>query len=253
VSFRVVIPARFASVRLPGKALRLIAGRPLIAHVHARAVASGASEVLVATDDARIAEACRGFGAEAVMTSPAHPSGTDRLAEVAAARGWAGQDVIVNVQGDEPLLPPGNVAQVAALLAADPGAALATLATPLQALAELDDPNVVKLVWGLDGRALYFSRAPIPWQRDAASGSAARLAGAWRHIGLYAYRVSALKRLASLAPTALETAERLEQLRALEHGMPIAVAVAAAAPGPGVDTEADLALVTRLLEAGTGR
>jgi len=253
VSYRVVIPARYASERLPGKPLRRIAGRTLIEHVYARAAASGASEVLVATDDERIAEACRGFGAEALLTSAAHPSGTDRLAEVARRRGWAAGDVVVNVQGDEPLVPPGNIGQVARLLDADPGADLATLATPLKALAELDDPNVVKVVTARGGRALYFSRAPIPCRRDAAAGSGARLDGALRHLGLYAYRVQALLRLAALPPSPLESAERLEQLRALENGLAIAVGIAAAVPGPGVDTEADLAEVTRLIERAAGR
>jgi len=253
--FRIVIPARYASVRLPGKPLRLIAGKPMIEHVHARAALAGAREVIVATDDERVAAACRDFGAEVALTDPAHPSGTDRLAEVAAARGWPPDAIVVNVQGDEPLLPPANVAQVAALLAGEPAAAVATLATPITALAELLDPNLVKVVMDRTGRALYFSRAPIPWQRDAASAAdpaTARIAGAWRHIGLYAYRVSALRRLASLAPTPLELAERLEQLRALEHGLPIAVATALAPPGPGVDTQADLAAVERLVRSAHG-
>ncbi|HXQ63690.1 MAG TPA: 3-deoxy-manno-octulosonate cytidylyltransferase [Steroidobacteraceae bacterium] len=254
--FRIVIPARYASVRLPGKPLRLIAGRPMIEHVHARAVLAGATEVIIATDDERVATACRAFGAAVALTDPRHPSGTDRLAEVAAARGWPADAIVVNVQGDEPLVPPANVAQVAALLAAEPAAALATLATPIVSLAELEDPNLVKLVMDRAGRALYFSRAPIPWQRDAASATnpaAARIAGAWRHIGLYAYRVSTLERLASLTPTPLELAERLEQLRALEHGLPIAVAAALAIPGPGVDTEADLAVVEGLIRSALGR
>jgi 3-deoxy-manno-octulosonate cytidylyltransferase (CMP-KDO synthetase) len=246
--FRVVIPARYASTRLPGKALRLIAGRPMIEHVHARARASGAAEVIVATDDERIASACARFGADVELTDPGHPSGTDRLAEVARRRGYAADDVIVNVQGDEPLLAPANVAEVAALLIATPAAAIATLATPIESLAEYLDPNVVKVVRGRTGLALYFSRAPVPWQRDAAA-DATRCAGALRHIGLYAYRAGALLRLAALAPTPLETAERLEQLRALEHGLAIAVGIAAEKPGPGVDTPEDLARVTALLEA----
>jgi 3-deoxy-manno-octulosonate cytidylyltransferase (CMP-KDO synthetase) len=250
VKFRVVIPARYASVRLPGKPLRLIAGKPLIEHVHARALASGASEVLVATDDARIASACRAFGAEAVMTRAEHASGSDRIAEVATERRWGPRELVVNLQGDEPLIPPAILAQVATLLESDPAAALATLAAPLNSVAELDDPNVVKVAWGLSGHALYFSRAPIPWQREAATrDSPARLVGAWRHIGLYAYRVDALLALSRLPPTPLEQAERLEQLRALEHGFGIAVAAASAVPGPGVDTEADLELVARQIEA----
>jgi len=244
--FRVVIPARYASTRLPGKPLRLIAGRTMIEHVHARARASGAAEVVVATDDARIADACRRFGADVALTDPGHATGTDRLAEVARVRAYADEDVIVNVQGDEPLLPPANVAEVAALLAATPAAAIATLATPIASLEEYDDPNVVKVVRDHAGLALYFSRAPIPWVREP-KDEAARYEGALRHIGLYAYRVGALKRLAALAPTALETRERLEQLRALEHGLRIAVGIAAEPPGPGVDTEQDLVRVAALI------
>ncbi len=254
--FRVVIPARYASTRLPGKPLRLIAGRPMIEHVWARARASGAAEVIIATDDERIAGACALFGAEVALTAADHASGTDRLAEVARQRGFADGDVIVNVQGDEPLLAPANVAEVAALLAAMPEAAIATLATPIESLAEYLDPNVVKVVRDRAGRALYFSRAPVPWQRDAAlagNEDPARYAGALRHIGLYAYRAGALKQLAALAPTPLELAERLEQLRALEHGLGIAVGIAAARPGPGVDTEADLARVAALIDAARPR
>ncbi len=250
--FRVVIPARFASTRLPGKPLRLIAGRPMIQHVWERARSSGAAEVVVATDDERIADACRRFGADVILTDPGHPSGTDRLAEVARTRQYAEGDVIVNVQGDEPLLAPKNVAEVAALLAAVPVAAIATLATPIESLEELLDPNVVKVVRDLRGLALYFSRAPVPWQRDASAaglGSAARHAGALRHVGLYAYRAGALRRLAALSPSPLESAERLEQLRALENGLPISVGIAAARPGPGVDTEDDLQRVEKLILA----
>jgi len=253
--FRVIIPARYASTRLPGKPLRLIAGRPMIEHVHARARASGAAEVIVATDDRRIADACARFGADVELTDPAHASGTDRLAEVARLRRFADADVLVNVQGDEPLLAPQNISEVAALLAADPVAAVATLATPVGDLAEYLDPNVVKVVRDGAGRALYFSRAPIPWQRDAAAAGAEdgrRYAGALRHVGLYAYRAAALQRLAALPPSPLERAERLEQLRALENGLAIAVGIAAARPGPGVDTEADLARVAALLAAGAG-
>ena len=255
MSFRIVIPARFASTRLPGKPLRTIAGRPLIEHVHARATEAGASEVIVATDDERIAAACRGFGGVVAMTSPDHASGTDRLAEVASARGWPDDAIVVNVQGDEPLIPPAIIRQVAALLASAMAPSVATLATPVRALAELLDPNVVKVVADRAGHALYFSRAPIPWQRDAAAGGtdAQRIAGARRHLGLYAYRVAALRRLAALAPTALELTERLEQLRALEHGLVIAIADAVEVPGPGVDTESDLIEAERLVRAANRR
>ena len=248
--FRIVIPARYGSTRLPGKPLRLIGARPLIEHVYRRADAAGAAEVIVATDDERVAAACRGFGAAVELTDPSHSSGTDRLAEVARLRRWGEAEIVVNVQGDEPLLPPANIVQVAALLAAEPSAALATLATPLVALHELLDPDVVKVVCDARGFAIYFSRAPIPWCRDGARAGLAsqtRCDGALRHIGLYAYRVATLKRIAALPPAELEQCERLEQLRALANGLAIAVAVATEVPGPGVDTEADLAAVRCLL------
>jgi 3-deoxy-manno-octulosonate cytidylyltransferase (CMP-KDO synthetase) len=250
MTFRVVIPARYPSTRLPGKPLRLLAGKPMVQHVYERACASGAAEVIVATDDDRVLQACRAFGAPVLLTDPNHPSGTDRLAEVAALCGWHDDQIVVNVQGDEPLLPPANVAQAAQLLMADPGAAIATLATPIRSLHEFMDPNAVKVVAAANGRALYFSRAPIPWQRDSAAdglGSQTSFGTALRHVGLYAYRVVALRQLAAWAPSPLELAERLEQLRAMENGLAIAVAVAAEAPGPGVDTEADALAVERLL------
>jgi 3-deoxy-manno-octulosonate cytidylyltransferase (CMP-KDO synthetase) len=248
--FRAVIPARHASTRLPGKPLALIAGTPMLLHVHRLAVRSGAAEVIVATDDERIRAACASAGANVEMTSGAHDSGTDRIAEVAARRRWAAADIVVNVQGDEPLLPPALVAQAAGLLAATPAAAIATLAAPIATEAEYLDPNVVKVVARPDGMALYFSRAPIPWDRDgAASPHAAggRHRGARRHLGLYAYRVSALHALAAAAPAALERRERLEQLRALSLGMQVVVADAVEAPGPGVDTPEDLARVEAIL------
>ncbi len=222
----------------------------MIAHVVERARASGATEVIVATDDERIGAAARAAGAVAEMTSPAHPSGTDRLAEVAVRRRWTATDVVVNVQGDEPLIPPANIAQVAALLAADPAADWATLSTPVDSLAEYLDPDVVKVVRRPDGRALYFSRAPIPWLRDGAAAGLAsqrQFAGAERHIGLYAYRVAALLRFAAAPPAALEQAEKLEQLRALSLGMGIVVAPAVERPGPAVDTAADAERVRALL------
>ncbi len=250
--FRVVIPARYASTRLPGKPLRLLAGQPMVQHVYARACASGAAEVIIATDDARVASACAAFGARVVMTDPEHVSGTDRLAEVAALEGWRHDELVINVQGDEPLLPPENVAQAAALLMTDEGADIATLATPIHGLHEFIDPNVVKVVAAANGRALYFSRAPIPWSRDSAPAglhSQTAFEGALCHVGLYAYRVGALRQLAAWAPSPLELTERLEQLRALENGLVIAVAVAVVVPGPGVDTEADAVAVERMLLA----
>jgi 3-deoxy-manno-octulosonate cytidylyltransferase (CMP-KDO synthetase) len=250
VSFRVVIPARHASARLPGKPLADIGGKPMLAHVFERAVASGAAEIIIATDDERIAVAARAFGAAVEMTSTAHASGTDRLAEVVARRGWPEGAIVVNVQGDEPTIPPANIRQVADLLAGNPAAGLATLATPVRSLAEFLDPNAVKVVWRDDGRALYFSRAPIPWPRDGAPAGLAsqrEFTDAWRHVGLYAYRVGALRRFAAAPPAPLERLEKLEQLRALALGMEILVAPAGEVPGPGVDTAEDLEVVRRLL------
>ena len=249
--FRVVIPARYGSTRLPGKALLTIAGKPMIQWVYERASASRASEVLIATDDLLIVSAAHSFGAQIVMTATAHESGTDRIAEVARIRGWADSDIVVNVQGDEPVIPPALIDQVASLLETHPSAHIATLATPITSLAEFMDPNAVKVVTDTGGRALYFSRAPIPWERDGAAsgvGSQTRFAGARRHIGIYGYRVSGLLRMASLQRTALEQHEKLEQLRALENGLEIRVADSVEQPGPDVNTAADLERVTSLLE-----
>lgn len=248
--FRVVIPARYASTRLPGKPLRTLAGRPMLQHVYERAARSGAQEVWIATDDARIESACQKFGARVMMTDPAHRSGTDRIAEVARNLRWPDDSIVVNVQGDEPLIPPAIVRQVAELLERSSWAGIATLATPIESVEEFRDVNVVKVVATQQGRALYFSRAPIPWPRDGAEQSvtsAAQFEGARRHLGLYAYRVRVLAQVAALAPTALEEREKLEQLRALEHGIQIAVATASEPPGRGVDTETDLEAVARLL------
>jgi 3-deoxy-manno-octulosonate cytidylyltransferase (CMP-KDO synthetase) len=217
--------------------------KPMLQWVYERACDSGARDVLIATDDAAIAAAAAAFGAVARMTSAAHASGTDRLAELAAIERWPEADIVVNVQGDEPLIPPAIIRQVATLLESDRDAAIATLATPVESLEEFLDPNAVKVVADSKGRALYFSRAPIPWNRDGAPAGLVTqrvFAGARRHIGIYAYRVGALRRLASLAPTALEKAEKLEQLRALEHGIVIRVADATERPGPDVNTAADL-------------
>lgn len=251
--FRVVIPARHASIRLPGKPLALIAGTPMILHVQRLALRSGASEVIVATDDERIRAACAAAGAEVEMTSRDHASGTDRIAEIAARRGWPEDAIVVNVQGDEPMLPPALIGQTASLLAANPAAAIATLATPIVTEAEYLDPNVVKVVTRDDGQALYFSRAPIPWDRDgarAAPDKPPRHAGSRRHLGIYAYRVRALRALAGTPATSLELRERLEQLRALQLGYVIVVGDASEAPGSGVDTPADLARVETLMKKG---
>ncbi|HEV7139225.1 MAG TPA: 3-deoxy-manno-octulosonate cytidylyltransferase [Steroidobacteraceae bacterium] len=247
-SFHVAIPARHGSTRLPGKMLAPIQGKPMLQWVYERALASGARDVLIATDDEAIAAAATAFGARACMTSAAHASGTDRLAELAAIERWPEADIVVNVQGDEPLIPPALIRQVATLLESDPEAAIATLAAPVESLAEFLDPNAVKVVADPHGRALYFSRAPVPWNRDGAPeglSSQRVFAGARRHVGIYAYRVGALRRLASLAPTPLEKAEKLEQLRALENGLVIRVADAAERPGPDVNTAEDLVRVTK--------
>ena len=253
--FRVVIPARYGSARLPGKPLLQLAGRPLLHWVYLRACASAAAAVVVATDDERIAVAARGFGAHVVMTAPSHESGTDRIAEVAQAAAWHAHDIVVNLQGDEPLMPPVLVDQVAALLAGYAAADVATLASPIDNLEAQLDPNVVKVVTDLAGRALYFSRAPIPWSRDGASAGLASqrsFEGARRHVGLYAYRVAALQRLARLPPTPLEQQEKLEQLRMLENGLEIRVADALVAPGPDVNTSEDLARVKARLKQQAG-
>ena len=250
--FRVVIPARLASARLAGKVLRPIGGKPMVQWVYERACAAGAREVLIATDDERIVSAAHSFGAEAVLTSGTHVSGTDRIAEVARARRWPQDDIVVNVQADEPLIPPALIGQVAAVLQAHPQAQVGTLATPIASVQELLDPNAVKVVTDASGRALYFSRAPIPWNRDRAPAGLASqrdCGGARRHVGIYAYRMGALLRLAQLAPAALERRERLEQLRALEYGLAVCVAEALESPGPDVNTLADLERVTALVTA----
>jgi len=254
VDFRVVIPARYASVRLPGKPLLTLAGKTMLQWVYERACAAQAAEVVIATDDERIAASARGYSAAVVMTAASHASGTDRVAEVARLRGWDERQIVVNAQGDEPLLPPALIGQAAALLVQYPQADIATLATPIQALGEFLDPNVVKVVADVRQRALYFSRAPIPWLREGAPGGLAsqtRWQGARRHIGLYAYRVGALQRMASLPPSALELCERLEQLRALEAGFDIRVADGMEPPGPGVDTMSDFETVSGLLLASS--
>jgi 3-deoxy-manno-octulosonate cytidylyltransferase (CMP-KDO synthetase) len=258
--FHVVIPARYASTRLPGKPLLDIGGQPMIQRVVERACASGAHEVLVATDEERVAAVVsdpREPGRRiAVMTDPDLPSGTDRVAAVAQWRDWSDDTIVVNVQGDEPFLPPQLIEQAAHLLATDTRAAIATLATPIASLEEFLDPNVVKVVMADDGAALYFSRAPIPWNRDGSSGGLSGqrdFGGALRHVGLYAYRVGALRQITHWSPSSLELREKLEQLRALQNGLRIAVGVCAEPPGPGVDTEADLCRARERAAAGGGR
>lgn len=245
MSFVVVIPARLASTRLPDKVLQPIAGQPMVAHVCAAARASRAEAVIVATDTPAIAQAARDAGARAVMTRADHSCGTDRIAEVAASQGWPDDTIVVNVQADEPLMPPQLIDQVGDALAADPGAALATACTPIEHAADFASPNIVKVVANSAGRALYFSRAPIPYGRD--SGNRAFEGAAFRHLGIYAYRVHALMRFSAAEPSVLERHESLEQLRAFDLGLPITLVRAVAVPGPGVDTQADLEAVERII------
>lgn len=241
--FVVAIPARYAASRLPGKPLRLLAGEPLVLHVARRALSAGAREVWVAADDPRIAEALAGSGVRIAMTSNGHASGTDRLAECARIAGWSDDTIVVNLQGDEPFAPAEGIRAVAGLLR-DSGAEMATLAAPIADAETVFDPNTVKLVRAANGDALYFSRAPLPWPRDAFARDRSRLpqGGHWlRHIGIYAYRAGFLQRFAAMPPGQLERIEALEQLRALEAGFRIAVAITPAAFPPGVDTPEDLA------------
>jgi len=247
--FHVVIPARFASSRFPGKALALLAGRPLLEHVWQQASRSSAADVVVATDDERIATAARSFGAEVLMTSASHRSGTERAAEVAEARGWPDDAVVVNVQGDAPLIPPTAIDQVAELLAARPGAAMATLCTPITTAEDYRSAHVVKVVCDADGRALYFSRSPIP--ATSHSGDA-EVPESFRHVGLYAYRAGALRRLAAAPACRLEVSESLEQLRALWLGLEIRVAPARDLLGPDVDTPQDLDRAAEFLRRAGG-
>ncbi|WP_218314841.1 3-deoxy-manno-octulosonate cytidylyltransferase [Halomonas sp. 18071143] len=253
--FIAVVPARFGSSRLPGKPLLDIAGEPMVAHVWRRACESQAQRVIVATDDERIREAMQAYGAEVVMTRADHPSGTDRLAEVSEQLSLAGDTLVVNVQGDEPLIPPVLIDQVAQRLADDPEAAMATLAEPIGDVDTLFNPNVVKVVRSLQGRALYFSRAPIPWDREQFKTPPDWLTtDAWlRHIGIYAYRASFLATYRDLTASSLEQLEQLEQLRVLQHGHAIQVALAAAANPAGVDTPEDLARVRALLSSSEDR
>ena len=246
--FIVAIPARYASTRLPGKPLSLIAGEPMVVHVARRAFAAGAREVVVATDDARIVAALADQPVTVCMTRADHASGSDRLAECAEQLGWADDAVVVNLQGDEPLAPASGIRAVAAVLIAN-DAPMATLATPIADVEELFNPNCVKLV-AAGELALYFSRAPLPWARDAfAANRDALPAGVpfLRHIGIYAYRAGFLRRYAQLSRTPLESAESLEQLRVLEHGHRIAVRLAPEPFPGGVDTPEDLARVNALL------
>ena len=249
-AFTVVIPARMRSTRLPGKMLADVAGKPLVAWVVERARASGAKAVVVATDHQDIAAALAPLDCGVCLTSPAHETGTDRLAEAVSQLKLGDREIVVNVQGDEPLIAPGLIRKVAEALAARPEASIATAAHPISSAAEFFDANVVKVVVDQAGFALYFSRAPIPYARDAFAASRSALPGglpASRHIGIYSYRVRFLRQYAGLAPTAAERFEALEQLRALGHGFRIAVTMWKEAMPPGVDTAEDLERVRRQL------
>lgn len=242
-----VIPARIGSTRLPGKVLRNLMGAPMIAHVYRRALESGAEEVVIATDDAAVAEVAAALGARVCMTDGHHASGTDRINEVAGDCDWADEEIVVNLQGDEPCMPGSLLSQVAEILDMYPQADIATLCHQIQDFEGWQNPNLVKVVMDNEGRALYFSRAPIPYHRDQPAG----LPGmpVYGHLGIYAYRVGALRRFSSLPASDLERSEALEQLRAMENGMHIQVAVARETPGPGVDTETDLLAAEKILQA----
>jgi len=252
--FVVAIPARYAASRLPGKPLRPLAGEPMVLHVARRALAAGAREVWIATDDDRIATALEGAGVRVAMTSPDHASGTDRLAECARIAGWSDETIVVNLQGDEPFAPAAGIRAVAELMRAG-DTEMATLAAIVTDVETLFDPNAVKLVRADDGRALYFSRAPIPWPRDAFALDRTRMpdGGPWlRHIGIYGYRAGFLSRFTALLPGRLERIESLEQLRVLEAGHRIAVGITPEPFPPGVDTPEDLARAEAWIAAGHG-
>jgi 3-deoxy-manno-octulosonate cytidylyltransferase (CMP-KDO synthetase) len=246
--FRVVIPARYASSRLPGKPLADIGGKPMVLHVLERALQAGAESVVIATDDVRVQQAVEAAGHQALMTSPHHQSGTERLVEVAETLGWSDDTLVVNVQGDEPLIDPALIREAARQLVLHGDAVMATLAHPIHDHADFINPNVVKVVADEAGYAVYFSRAPIPWPRDAFAAQQAmpHELGALRHIGLYAYRAGFLRTYASLAASPLERHEMLEQLRVLWHGHRISLGVTPLAPAPGVDTPEDLERVRAL-------
>ncbi|WP_373091993.1 3-deoxy-manno-octulosonate cytidylyltransferase [Zhongshania sp.] len=254
MSYTVIIPARFASSRLPGKPLLDIAGKPMIQHVWERAVDSDASRVVIATEDQRVFDVCQGFGAEVIMTLASHESGTDRLQEVVSKLQLSDEEIVVNVQGDEPLIPKAAIAQVAENLAAKPGAGIATLGEAINDIEVIFNPNAVKAVADRQSYALYFSRAPMPWCRDDWAGEELRLpdnAPFLRHIGIYAYRVSFLHEFVHWPMGVLESFEKLEQLRAMENGVRIHIATACVDIPGGVDTEADLQNVRKILAASS--
>lgn len=250
--YKIVIPARYASSRLPGKPLLSLAGKPMIQHVYERALEVGVNEVVIATDDERIQRVAEAFGAEVVMTSINHENGTERIAEVAAIKGWSADTVVVNLQGDEPLIPRSLVETTAASLLNYPEAGMSSVCTPLHSDRDAFDPNVVKVVLDRQQFAMYFSRATIPWDRDGYRDGAQQMTTkipVYRHIGMYGYRVSFLQDYQSMAVCALESTESLEQLRALWYGVKIHMSIIEQAPGHGVDTAEDIARVEALLAA----
>lgn len=251
MGFSVLIPARLASIRLPDKPLADIGGQPMVVRVAQRAKASSAQRVVVAADSAAIVQACEDHGVEAILTRTSHASGSDRLAQACELLGLAGDDLVVNVQGDEPLIDPALIDSVAALLETHPEASMSTAAHPIESVVEFTNPNVVKVVLDAHGFALYFSRAPLPWWRDGFAGGIQALPQPrpLRHVGIYGYRADFLRRFPGLTQAPLELAEALEQLRALWHGYRIAVHVTATSPGAGVDTPEDLDRVRALWRA----
>ncbi len=244
MQFHIIIPARYASTRLPGKPLLQLAGKPILQHVYEQANKSQAKSVIIATDDERIKQTAESFGAHVCMTSAEHASGTERLAEVIDIKGFVEDDIILNLQGDEPMMPTACLDQVAALLINNIDCKMASLCEPVATAADLFDANVVKVVLDKKKHALYFSRAPLPWHQEAFSHNEKILPSEpdlyYRHIGLYAYRAGFIKTYLTLTPSPIEKAESLEQLRVLWHGEQIAMAIASESPGPGIDTEEDL-------------
>ena len=255
MNFHVVIPARFASTRLPGKPLLDICGKPMVVRVAEQAAQSGAQQVIIATDHPPIVAVAQEHGFQACMTRADHASGTDRIAEVAAQQGWPDDTIVVNVQGDEPLIPPQLIRAVAQHLHDHPDCAIATACHPIHDEASMRNPNVVKAVLDKHGNALYFSRAPIPWPRDAYAQNQPlpQDVNVLRHVGIYAYRASFLRAYGQLAPAPIEQVESLEQLRALYHGYKIGVTKTDQAPPSGVDTEQDLGNARRLFTEFTKR
>ena len=251
-AYKIVIPARYGSSRLPGKPLIELAGKPMIQHVYERAQATGVSDIVIATDDQRIFDVAQGFGAHVVMTSVDHENGTERIAEVAQQLGWSSDDVIVNVQGDEPLIPRDLIELTAKGLLNHPQAGMSSLCTPIGSAEDAFDPNAVKVVLDNTGFAMYFSRAPIPWDRDlykTGQKVMTQVSPVYRHIGMYGYRVSFLQQYASMEMTPIEQAECLEQLRALCYGVKIHMGIIDQPPGHGVDTPEDVARVEAQLAA----